>query len=183
MVGNDIIDLNKANAESNWKREGYLNKIFNVQEQKKILKSANPDVMIWLFWSMKEAAYKIINRESLDRFYSPKKFSCKSVSEQHETLGVVAFEDRTYYTKSVINNNLIHTIACSKKENLVEIKTYYVENTSRYLSDFNSKSDKHFLEKDENGVPNLIDKTNNERHFASISHHGKYLAIVYGVRH
>jgi len=179
MVGNDLIDLNKATTESNWKREGYLNKIFNHQEQEQIFNSPTPSIMVWLFWSMKEAAYKIINRESLQRFYSPKKFSCKNFSDQNETFGVVAFEDRTYYTKSVINDNLIHTIASSKKENLAEIETYYLENTSCYLSDFNSKSDKYFLEKDENGIPNLIDKTNNESHFASISHHGKYLAIIY----
>ena len=33
MIGNDIVDLDLARKESNWKRKGFLDKIFSLQEQ------------------------------------------------------------------------------------------------------------------------------------------------------
>ena len=33
MIGNDIVDLALAQKESNWKRKGFLDKIFTLQEQ------------------------------------------------------------------------------------------------------------------------------------------------------
>jgi phosphopantetheinyl transferase (holo-ACP synthase) len=33
VIGNDIVDLALARKESNWKRPGYLNKIFTTKEQ------------------------------------------------------------------------------------------------------------------------------------------------------
>ncbi|MBB2145651.1 4'-phosphopantetheinyl transferase superfamily protein [Pedobacter sp. LMG 31464] len=177
MLGNDIVDLQKASLESNWRRKGYLDKLFSAQEQQQILTSTNPETTLWLFWSMKEAAYKIINRETSERFYSPKKFVCIS-----NTAGnFVDFEGKIIHIKSVINQNFIHTIASSTSENLSSIQTTYLENTSNYLSDFNSTSLNYSLEKNSNGIPNLISKTNRESHLASVSHHGKYLAIVSSV--
>ena len=37
MIGNDIIDLDVAKTESNWKRKGFLDKIFTANEQFQIL--------------------------------------------------------------------------------------------------------------------------------------------------
>lgn len=175
MLGNDIVDLQKAGLESNWRRKGYLDKLFNTEEQQQILSSSNPETTLWLFWSMKEAAYKVINRETSERFYSPKKFVCII----NENNGSVNFEGKIMHTKSVINQHFIHTIASSISEELKKIQTTYLENTSTYLSDFNSASKRYQLEKDVNGIPNLADKTNGESHFASVSHHGKYLAVVH----
>ncbi|MFD0939265.1 4'-phosphopantetheinyl transferase family protein [Pedobacter boryungensis] len=174
MLGNDIVDLQKASLESNWRRKGYLNKLFTADEQEQILTSTNPEITVWLFWSMKEAAYKIVNRETEERFYNPKRFSCKFNGNN----GLVNFEDKIVHTKSLINLDFIHTIASITSQDLGSIQTTYFENTHNYLSDFNSNSKHYVLEKDIYGVPNLVDKINGKKHFASISHHGKYLAIV-----
>ena len=34
MIGNDIIDLAETRLRSNWKRPGFLEKVFSVEEQK-----------------------------------------------------------------------------------------------------------------------------------------------------
>lgn len=175
MLGNDIVDLKKSALESNWQRKGFLDKIFTKEEQQEIWSAPNPEIMVWLFWSMKEAVYKIINRESSQRFYSPTKFNCKLI-ENEDT---VTFEDKIFYTESEVTENLIHTIATINSENLADITTSYLINTKDYLSDFNSKAAHYTLEKDANGIPNLVHKTNRKRHAASVSHHGDYLAIVY----
>ncbi|MFT4791790.1 MAG: phosphopantetheinyl transferase (holo-ACP synthase), partial [Arcticibacterium sp.] len=58
MIGNDVVDLKVAALESNWMRLGFLDKVFSEEEQEVILNSENKSQMVWLFWSMKEAAYK-----------------------------------------------------------------------------------------------------------------------------
>jgi hypothetical protein len=45
VIGNDIVDL--AWKESNWKRPGYLNKIFTTKEQLLISSAENPNTMVW----------------------------------------------------------------------------------------------------------------------------------------
>ena len=173
MLGNDIVDLQKAKAESNWQRNGYLSKIFTAEERIQILNSPDPDIIVWLLWSMKEATYKIVNRERLQRFYSPKKFSC----QLNGSNGLVNFESRIFYTGSEISKKLIHTIASAEKQNLAFIQTYYTENKHDYALAFNTKSNLYYLEKDAYGIPNLVDKKTGESYAVSISHHGAYLAI------
>lgn len=179
MLGNDIVDLNRAKVESNWKRAGYFAKIFNAEEQAQVVDAIAPEKMIWLLWSMKEAAYKIINRMSLQRFNSPLKFSCKNLLLADKNIGFVKFEDKIFLTKSVINENFIHTIASPKANTLSKIQTCYLNNNDNYVLAFNTQSANFFLEKNGNGIPNLINKTSGKSYDASVSHHGKYLAIIF----
>jgi phosphopantetheinyl transferase (holo-ACP synthase) len=53
VIGNDIVDLALARKESNWKRPGYLNKIFTTKEQLLISSAENPNTMVWNLWSRK----------------------------------------------------------------------------------------------------------------------------------
>jgi phosphopantetheinyl transferase (holo-ACP synthase) len=76
MIGNDIVDLELAHKESNWKRNGFLDKIFTQNEQLLILNAKNPEVMVWNLWSRKEAAYKIYNRKTQIREYIPLQLEC-----------------------------------------------------------------------------------------------------------
>lgn len=174
MLGNDIVDLKKANTESNWKRNGYLVKIFSDREQSQIIHSNHPEQLIWLLWSMKEATYKIINRETNLRLYNPKKFSCLL----NENESAVYFDGRAYYTKSSIKEHFIHTIATKKIEDLARIESFYLENKAEYVTEFNLKFAPYFLAKNANGIPILIDKQSGKSYFTSVSHHGAHLAIV-----
>ncbi|HVI44007.1 MAG TPA: 4'-phosphopantetheinyl transferase superfamily protein [Chitinophaga sp.] len=76
ITGNDIIDLQLAAAENNWRRRGYLDKIYTPAEQELIASATAPDIMVWLLWSCKEAVYKIVNRSSGARSYAPQQFDC-----------------------------------------------------------------------------------------------------------
>lgn len=62
MIGNDVIDILQTRRESNWRRRGFIAKLFNDEEQLLIEKSTDPESMLWILWSMKEAAYKVYNR-------------------------------------------------------------------------------------------------------------------------
>ena len=81
MIGNDVIDIIQSRYESNWQRKGFLQKIFTTDEQLLINKALNTEIIVWVLWSMKEAAYKIYNRQTKTRAYIPQKLVCSLNSQ------------------------------------------------------------------------------------------------------
>lgn len=154
MIGNDIIDLALAKKESNWRRKGYLDKIFTPMEQSLILGSLNPDTMVWNLWSRKEAAYKIYNRETGIRGYFPLQLEC---FYENQTTGSVSIQGKTYFTKTKISKTEIHTIAVANQTYFDKIKTL---NSIDKISKIN-------------GIPFLLDALTKKTKLVSISHHGK----------
>ena len=119
MIGNDIVDLALALKESNWKRKGYLDKIFTKNEQLLIIKSDNPENMVWNLWSRKEAAYKIFNRNTGIRIYNPIQFEC---FDTEKSIGKVMNNGVLYYTKTEINLDYIHTVSVLNRADFESIK-------------------------------------------------------------
>mgnify|MGYP003652628921 CR=1 FL=1 len=103
MIGNDVVDLNLAKTESNWQRKGFLEKQFTQFEINEILSSANPFVKVWLFWSMKEAAYKCYVQEEQKRF-AKENLNLKMVSE-------LFFIDKNESPTKIINDKLVSFFA------------------------------------------------------------------------
>lgn len=185
MIGNDIVDLNVASVESNWQRKGFLNKIFTEEEQRVILNSENSFQSVWLFWSMKESAYKIYIRKHKNRFFAPKKFICKLVSE---VKGIVFIDQESYPTSSIIDTKYIFTQATMTNDANLDNSHFKVKNKSH--QDDSKKAYKQLketvskklnipiielqLKKDKIGIPKLYhNRTPLEVSF-SLSHHGKY---------
>ena len=112
MIGNDIIDLSLAKTESNWQRRGFLEKQFSATEQQLILGATNSFILVWRFWSMKEAAYKVFIQQNEMRFFAPKNFACLLISEKE---GMVFYKDQIFYTSSTVNQNYIFTLASYEK--------------------------------------------------------------------
>jgi len=112
MIGNDIVDLVQARLQSNWKRKGFLEKIFTQKEQELIFSSTNSENMVWNLWTRKEATYKIFNRNTQIRAFIPHLLECHLSNEEFDT---VTIENQTYYTQTVINEESIYTIAVSNK--------------------------------------------------------------------
>ena len=159
MIGNDIVDLALALKESNWKRKGYLDKIFTKNEQLLIIKSDNPENMVWNLWSRKEAAYKIFNRNTGIRIYNPIQFEC---FETDKSIGKVMCNGVLYYTKTEINLDYIHTVSVLNRADFESIKL--LNRTNEII-----KID---------GFPFL--KGNNKKVLSpiSISNHGRFEKIV-----
>ena len=119
MIGNDIVDLALALKESNWKRTGYLNKIFTENEQLLIKKSDNPENRVWDLWSRKEAVYKIFNRISGIRIFNPIQFEC---FDTDKSIGKVMNNGVLYYTKTEINLDYIHTVSVLNRTDFESVK-------------------------------------------------------------
>jgi phosphopantetheinyl transferase (holo-ACP synthase) len=155
MIGNDIVDLALAQKESNWKRKGFLDKIFTQEEQLLISKAENPEVMVWNLWSRKEAAYKIYNRQTGIRGYFPLQLVCSDI---HLEIGKVICHETHYFVKTEITSDYIHTVAVTKIEDFDKI--VLVDNCIK-------------IEK-QNGIPSFFNTNTKTLKPISISHHGRF---------
>jgi phosphopantetheinyl transferase (holo-ACP synthase) len=158
MIGNDIVDLVLAKKESNWKRKGFVDKIFTPQEQLLIKSSVNQQIIIWNLWSRKEAAYKIYNRQTGIRKYNPIQFECFDLNLE---IGKVVFEDLVFYTKTEITREYIYTIAVSDIWNFNKIQTF---------------DDAAIIQK-QNGIPFYINE-NQIINPISKTNHGRFERII-----
>ena len=190
MSGNDIVDITVAAAESNWRRKGFLEKIFTVDEQKYIKDAAAPDEMVWKLWSMKESAYKIYTRQYGGRFFAPQKFSCSLLSA---TTGFVTFNNISYQTTTIAAKKYIYSIACLKGFTNTELLSScfclpQIEHRRQQqfiykkIIDFftrltaQRKEDTSVV-KDKNGIP-FLHCFNNVKFPISITHHGSFAAFT-----
>ena len=154
MIGNDIVDLALARKESNWKRNGYLNKIFTEQEQFLIKKAPDSELMVWNLWTRKEAAYKIFNRETGKRGFFPLLLKCIF---EDEKVGTVVILDKSYFTKTISQDNAIYTIAVAQELDFIKIENLNPETVT-------------IVKK--NSIPFLLDAATVVEKPISITHHG-----------
>jgi len=205
MIGNDIVDLQQALQESNWKRPRYLSKLFTAKEQAFIHAAPNKDQAVWLLWSRKESAYKIIARSRNQRFFAPKKLVNNNLDSPIH--GQITFENETFTTHSTITNTHIHTIA-QKDKNFWSLSGNYLEpqaSKSFFIAN-KSYASQHFLarkqlleyyaeyskisinsltiQKDDNKVPHLYYKNKKQPIMISMAHHGHYagFALLYMIQ-
>lgn len=163
MIGNDIVDLALARKESNWKRKGFLDKIFTENEQLLIYNAKNPEHMLWNLWSRKEAAYKIYNRNTQIRGYFPLQLECFDLEIiDGISFGKVVIKDFVYFTKTAITSQFVNTIAVENVHDFNTIKT--LENRKNIQKN--------------NGIPSFIEKGNLASRPISISHHGRFEQII-----
>ncbi|MEP7093281.1 MAG: 4'-phosphopantetheinyl transferase superfamily protein [Flavobacterium sp.] len=163
MIGNDVVDIIQSRHESNWQRKGFIQKLFTIEEQSLISTDLNPEIMVWLLWSMKEAAYKIYNRQTKIREYIPKKLSCSlHLQNINYSTGQVNCGENIYYTKTTISKECIHTIAVNDPENF------------NYVTEIQNEG----IIKDQYGIPHLHTPLSHLSHDVSISHHGSFEKVV-----
>ena len=124
MIGNDIIDLELAKTESNWKRKGFLGKIFTKSEQEIIWLAENPEQMVWILWSCKESAYKIYNRETLDRCFIPLQLECDLDFSKEQIPGKVRCFGKDYFTRTEVTQESIYTIALVCQDSIKDVKEF-----------------------------------------------------------
>src|SRR6478752_7710302 len=155
----NLVDVILDRKESNWKRKGFLDKIFSQQAQCLILNNTNSELTVWNLWSRKEAAYKIYNRITGIRGYFPWELECHFADEN---LGTVSIDGFLFYTQTQITNDYIYSIAVSEISILNKIKSVKsLENIKK-----------------ENGIPNFFDVVSNTVSPVSITHHGQFQKII-----
>lgn len=187
MIGNDVIDLDKAEEESNWKHPRFLDKICTRSEKIIIEQSSNKFQCIWRLWSMKESAYKIYVQQHRKTFFNPKKLECKLLNN---TEGTVYIEDQEYKTVSQITPHYIYTTAFSSliKNTFSNSFEVFDSNPSEecrlqllrafareYRLDFSSLE----IKKDNLGIPQIFYNKVLKENSISISHHGQFAGVSF----
>lgn len=187
MIGNDIVDLKVAATESNWRRKGFLEKLFSKEECEFLFDSRDPDIFVWLLWAMKESSYKAHQRKfKLPRKFNPKDFCCK-ISDTSSSLvpGEVSIGDQIYFTNSSIKKQHIYCYARSGKNlminqkifiNSIDIKEELVSNFSRL---YNLPKENIFIKKNNRSIPSIFYEKREINCNLSLTHHGNFSAYIF----
>lgn len=194
MIGNDIVDLEQARQESNWRRKGFLDKLFTPPEQQLIYDATDSDRMVWLLWSMKESAYKVAVRKTKTRLFAPVKLACSLHSSVEESANGCVSYGEIYQTRSLITSRYIATVAFAANTtpaysqviipfDTSDYQTHYqcLRQTIRQHSSALFQTTEHeiHINKDSLGVP-VLTIGDSATVPISISHHGYYGAYVVG---
>lgn len=182
MIGNDIVDLNLAERQSNWQRPGFLEKQFTIKEQKSIFSEVDSFVQVWLFWSMKEAAYKCFTQQVEKRFFAPQKFECTLFSEDQ---GVVVFNGQQFYTRTIFGKDYLFTIAQGQREEETVFSAMSLPTTidqdikEKLQNELGISAAEITQQKTSIGAPLYYHKEKLITQSCSISHHGNYGAYAF----
>lgn len=177
MIGNDIVDLRLARFQSNWKRKGWLDKVFTPTEREFIKLAKNPSFLVWKFWSMKEAVYKANQRLFPSQpVFSPKSFECSLE-------GGVSVKNKYYITTTTSNEQYIHTIAQSNSVAVNFGVFKDLSNAKPELLGFLASSHNVLLSdcticKDQYNMPYIRIGGVSEKTNFSLSHHGGFSAFA-----
>ena len=81
MVGNDVVDLVKFEAEPPADRARFDARVFRPVEREAIQRAMNPSRERWCHWAAKEAAYKLFKKQSPATIFSPVRFEIDLLEE------------------------------------------------------------------------------------------------------
>ncbi|WP_299883179.1 4'-phosphopantetheinyl transferase superfamily protein [uncultured Lacinutrix sp.] len=194
MIGNDIVDLNyaaKHSPYSNSKRyQRFLDKVFTKKEQLLIFNAEDKHQMVWLLWSMKEAAYKVNVQQFGKQFYNPKRIDCKLLNDKK---GQVIIDENLYFTESIITDDFSHSIATLEGETDFKSEWFKVEKLDyktqskmlkysflKLISEtkgFNIQT--LSIKKTEVGIPKLFNESKKLCIDFSLSHCGEFSGFVF----
>lgn len=196
MIGNDIIDLQEVSSSPISRRKRFLDKVFTIEEQDFLLTQNDANSWIWLLWSMKESAWKAHYRNSLIRTFSPKLMQCNTYNFSIESdfiSGIVALENKVYYTLSYWKDDLIHTVAnatavpveydffsFSSYNQSLQVRKKVCETISNHLG---CALDEVTIDNNAQGVPQILVNGIISNIKLSISHHGRFGAYAFGYEH
>ncbi|PKD16048.1 hypothetical protein APR41_09630 [Salegentibacter salinarum] len=181
MIGNDIIDLNLIRAQSNWQRKGFLQKLFSEEEQTFIQNSEDPELNVWLLWSMKEAVYKAVQRKyTLKRFYNPKQFISEQIKiNPGKARGVVCYKEDVFVINSILFPNMIHTSTGNTEFSLIsENKNSRFRLLQKIAEHKDIRLEYLNISKDREGIPFVSYRGDNLQIPFSLSHHGNFSAYA-----
>lgn len=74
LVGNDVVDLEAPGARRKSADLRFLGRVFTADEAARIRAAADPDRMLWMLWSAKEAAFKVARKLRHDLPFAHRRF-------------------------------------------------------------------------------------------------------------
>lgn len=178
MIGNDLVDIKKARYQSNWKRSGWLEKIFDDFELQHIKTSEQPEYTVWELWSRKEAAYKAHQRLlKLQPVFNPKSFVCSPGNK-------VIHKDYEYRVETKITDAYIYSeVMLPEAYNVASKIVKGLDNARSLLKQtlsekYQIQTSKIQIKKDQYRIPFITLNGKYEKTDFSLTNHGNYSAFI-----
>lgn len=207
-IGNDIISLTSSENLQSFRNPKYITKVLNKSELF-AASTINLSILLPLFWSVKESAYKILLKTGRNISFSPRMFDVKAAdllsfgnrmkyfneANVSVSLQVTAY-GLSFVSFSEINNEFIHTICAFNKKGLEKsVSRVKTNDDLRNQSEVAIKllkegvsaktgipfSELHLV-KNERNIPVLTQKGLPLTIDVSLSHDDGYIAYVFLIR-
>ncbi len=109
MIGFDIVSLSASEFDSEDRMMAYASKILTESEMIWWLSQANPFVVLWKVWTIKESVFKIESKLGAERLLVPKKYEV--IGNGKRGIGGLGEESEVVGTLGKY-----HAITCEEKE-------------------------------------------------------------------
>ncbi len=197
MIGNDIVDLAYSRQTSNWQRPRFLDKVFTASEQAQIAAAPDPEQWVWLLWSIKESAYKLILRAAQGPFFAPKQITCEVIPPMAGNAlikSVVHYQGQVYCGESQLSASSIHSLVyaraerptfssarfCLAQSDYPHQGAFIREQLLRHYADTRQIDlQKLAIQKNLHGIPSITMEGVPQTTALSISHHGHFAAYAF----
>ena len=187
MIGNDVVDFKQAQRESDWRRPGFLERVFTPSERLYIRHAQDPDRMVWLLWSMKEACYKAHQRRmDLARSLNWQAQECFIDSQNAEVVkGRVRIGKVWYQLHSQLNRNFVLSVAtCDAGTEFRSVCDTRNPNRIKavllgWITRIHKAGEGLHIEKNGHGVPSVFFKDEEVFNRFSFSGHGRFYALAF----
>jgi len=141
LIGNDIVDLADPQARGKSRDTRFINRVFTLDEQQKILNSDEPDIFLWSLWAGKETGYKAISKTHPAVSSSPRHYEIKLSDSPLPESGIVYTPCGPVPVRFFITGEYIHCIGASTDEGIGSIvwdvqKILQPQFSPDYQSDF-----------------------------------------------
>ena len=118
MIGNDIVDLADPQAKGKSRDTRFINRVFTLDEQQKILDSDEPDIFLWSLWAGKETGYKAISKTHPVVSSSPRHYEIKLSDSSLPEAGTVYTPCGPVPVRFFITGEYIHCIGATIDEDV-----------------------------------------------------------------
>jgi hypothetical protein len=81
VVGNDVVDLRHPDTRQKSRDHRFVRRVLLPEEQEQVYNDPHPDCRLWMFWAVKETAYKIFSKKNPSISSSPLKYKTERLEE------------------------------------------------------------------------------------------------------
>lgn len=122
LIGNDVVDRGHRRCPGKSRDFRFIERVLHPQEASAVLSDPDPDRLLWIFWSAKEAAFKALSKalpEAHRPVFSPRRFVVRIERDPphgrggFSVAGVVRHGDWTVPYRSAADEHRVHTTAWS----------------------------------------------------------------------
>lgn len=119
FIGNDLVDLNTLDANNYPSSPRFVERVMCIEEQKFLYEQEQQKVIFWIFWSAKEAVYKITKKMNPETVFSHSSYHLKLTewsSNSGTAKGYVIHQGTHYPVTFTVTINWVHCVATTHSE-------------------------------------------------------------------